>query len=64
MGFFQYRVRIIGKTAKIEILPNEFQKLINFKDEILKNFLEIGFKDVLLDLKGYRQGSLNEKITN
>lgn len=64
MRFFQYRVRIIGKTAKIEILPNEFQKLINFKDEILKNFLEIGFKDVLLDLKGYRQGSLNEKITN
>ena len=64
MGFFYYLVRIIGKTAKIEILQNEFQKLINFKDEILKNFLEIGFKDVLLDLKGYRQGSLNEKITN
>lgn len=64
MGFFQYRVRIIGKTAKIEILPNDFQKLINKKDEILKSFFDIGFKDVLLDLKGYRQGSLNEGIIN
>lgn len=64
MGFFQYRVRILGKTAKIEILPNDFQKLINKKDEILKSFFDIGFKDVLLDLKGYRQGSLNEGIIN
>ena len=64
MGFFQYRVRIIGKTAKIEILPNDFQNLINKKDEILKSFFDIGFKDVLLDLKGYRQGSLNEGIIN
>lgn len=64
MGFFQYRVRILGKTAKIEILPNDFQNLINKKDEILKSFFDIGFKDVLLDLKGYRQGSLNENIMN
>ena len=64
MGFFQYRVRISGKTAKIEILPNDFQNLINKKDEILKSFFDIGFKDVLLDLKGYRQGSLNEGIIN
>ena len=59
--FTQVRVRIHGKFARIEILPEEFEKLIekNLRGELVKKFQEYGFDYVTLDLQGYRSGSMN-----
>lgn len=64
MGFHQVRVRIHGMMARIEIKPEEFERLM--KDEnrnritgALKNY---GFTYITMDLMGYRTGSMNETI--
>lgn len=65
-GFHQVRVRIHGKVARIEIMPEEFEKLlqINIKNDILEKFEQYGFTYVTMDLKGYRTGSMNETLNN
>lgn len=64
LGFRQVRVRIHGTMARIEILPDEFDKLIseNVRNRITASFREIGFTYVTMDLIGYRTGSMNEVI--
>lgn len=60
-GFKQIRVRIHGNIARIEILPDAFDKFLekNFRDEVATKFKEYGFSYVTLDLQGYRSGSMN-----
>lgn len=60
-GFKQIRVRIHGNIARIEILPDAFNKFLekNFRDEVARLFKSYGFDFVTLDLQGYRVGSMN-----
>jgi uncharacterized protein len=58
-NFKQYRVRIHQNLARIEILPTEFEKILNLREEIVKNFKNFGFDYISLDLQGYRTGSMN-----
>ena len=46
-------------TARIEIPPEEFARLIKKRVEISKKFHELGFLYVSLDLDGFKSGSLN-----
>lgn len=64
LGFHQVRVRIHGRMARIEVLPEEFEKLIcqEVREKIVNRFLEYGFTYVSMDLKGYRTGSMNETL--
>lgn len=64
LGFRQVRVRIHNKMARIEIAPEEFDKLIaeEVRNQITKNFKEYGFDYVSMDLIGYRTGSMNEVL--
>ena len=64
MGFRQVRVRVHGNSARIEILPDEFSKLLNptVRDSICSNLKSFGFTYVSLDLLGYRTGSMNEDL--
>ncbi len=65
LGFHQLRVRIHGKVARIELMPEEFSKLLD--DEIRlrvhEEFKSIGFSYVTLDVLGYRTGSMNETLS-
>ena len=63
-GCHQVRVRIHGMIARIEILPEEFSKLIadENRNRIIKAFKEYGFTYVTMDLTGYRTGSMNETL--
>jgi len=63
-GFKQVRVRIHGKMARIEIMPEEFNKIIqeDIRVDIINNFKSYGFTYVTMDLKGYRTGSMNENF--
>lgn len=63
-GFHQVRVRIHGQIARIEVLPEEFAKLIqeDIRRDIAEKLTKFGFTYVTMDLKGYRTGSMNETL--
>lgn len=65
LGFRQVRVRIHNKIARIELLPEEFPKLMETetREMVAKKFKEFGFTYVTLDLQGYRTGSMNETLS-
>ncbi|MBQ6666429.1 MAG: hypothetical protein IJM68_12680, partial [Synergistaceae bacterium] len=65
MGFRQLRVRIHGDMARIEILPEDFGKILSedTRTRIYDALKGYGFSYVALDMKGYRTGSMNETIT-
>lgn len=64
LGFSQFRVRHHGQTARIEIMPSEFTKLMQeaTRKRIVRNFKKWGYVYVTLDLEGYRSGSMNEPL--
>ena len=62
LGFHQLRVRIRGTLARIEVLPDELQKVLENRNQIVKAFKEYGFTYVTMDLQGYRMGSMNETL--
>ena len=62
LGFHQLRVRIHGTIARIEVLPDEFEKLLQNREQIVTAFKQYGFTYVTMDLQGYRMGSMNETL--
>ncbi len=64
LGFHQIRVRIHGMIARIEIMPEEFQKLLqeDIRSQIVDRFKAYGFQYITMDLLGYRTGSMNETL--
>lgn len=64
LGFYQVRVRIHGMLARIEVLPEELDRIMQteIRKQITERFKEYGFAYVTLDLMGYRTGSMNETL--
>jgi len=64
MGLRQVRVRHHGESARIETDEAGFTALINreAREALYRQFKEIGFVYVSLDLLGYRTGSMNETL--
>lgn len=62
LGIKQIRVRYYDETARIEVLKQDFPRILDKSEDIVKKFREIGFKYVTLDIQGYRTGSLNEVL--
>jgi len=56
------RVRYHGQVARIEVLEEDFDKVMALKDDIADALTKAGFLYVTLDLKGYRTGSMNEGL--
>ncbi len=63
-GFRQVRVRIHGDIARIEVLPDDFERMVSECEQVTAKLKTIGFRYVCLDLNGYRTGSLNEALNN
>jgi uncharacterized protein len=63
-GFRQVRVRYHGDTARIEVVKEDFPRLMadDVRERIIKAFKELGFTYVCLDIEGYRTGSMNEGL--
>jgi uncharacterized protein len=61
LGFREFRVRVHGDLARIEISPEEMDKALTreFADAAAERLSAFGFKYVTLDLKGFRSGSMN-----
>jgi uncharacterized protein len=63
-GFRQFRVRVHGAVARIEVGPDEIPRLFEpaVSDAVHVRFRENGFLYVSVDLRGYRTGSMNEGL--
>lgn len=62
LGFGQVRVRIHNDVARIEVMPDEIEKVIENRDVINRELKNFGFRYVTLDLGGYRTGSMNDSL--
>lgn len=62
LGFNQFRVRHHQDLARIEVQPDEFNKVLNNKAYIVQSLNELGYTYVTIDLAGFRSGSLNESV--
>ncbi|GJL79232.1 MAG: adenine nucleotide alpha hydrolase [Nitrospinaceae bacterium] len=64
LGFTQLRVRHHGDTARIELLKEEMPKIMDdsVAETVRGRFKQIGFKNVTLDLEGFRSGKLNDGL--
>ncbi len=64
LGFVQFRVRIDRKTARIEVLPEQFARLAEdaVRVRVTEELHRMGFSYVSMDLDGYRTGSMNAEI--
>lgn len=63
LGFKQLRVRIHGENlARIEVLPEELERLLSLRDTVVKALRQAGFAYITMDLQGYRTGAMNEVI--
>lgn len=64
LGFRQSRVRIHGMTARIEVLPEELERVMagEVRTQIVETLRALGFLYVTLDMEGYRMGSMNEAL--
>ena len=65
LGFRQFRTRFHGELVRIEIAPEELPRALDtdMARRLTAIFRQLGYRYVTLDLEGYRQGSLNEVLT-
>jgi uncharacterized protein len=65
MGFREFRVRVHGELARIEIAPLELDRALNADFATLadRKLTEFGFKYVTLDMRGFRSGAMNEILS-
>ncbi len=62
LGFSQLRVRHFDETARIEVEIEDMPKVLENREAIVDSIMESGYRNVMLDLRGFRSGSLNESL--
>jgi uncharacterized protein len=63
-GFTEFRVRVHGDLARIELVRDEFDRALELSaaGRLAAVFHTFGFRYVTLDLDGFRSGSMNETL--
>ena len=59
LGFDQVRVRDHGEVARIEVEPQDIDRLALARESVVQALRAAGYTFVSLDLEGYATGSLN-----
>ena len=64
LGFGQFRVRHHGDLARIEVLPEDMDRICApaTRERVARSLRALGYTYVALDLTGYRTGSMNEAL--
>ena len=64
LNFKQCRVRHHGSIARIEVEPEDIERLYDptIRKGIAREFKKLGFTYITLDLEGFRSGSMNEPL--
>lgn len=65
LGFSLFRIRHHGDTARIEIPPSDFARLMAdpIRRRLTADLKALGFTYIALDLEGFRSGALNESLS-
>ncbi len=63
LGFVEFRVRLHGQVARIEVHDEDIAKTVALRKKIVEKLKSLGFKFVSVDLQGFRSGSLNELLS-
>ena len=63
LGFIKFRVRDHSNIARIELTPEDFMAFIEKRDQVIKEFKNLGFSYVTVDLEGFRSGSMDEGLS-
>lgn len=61
-GIRQARVRHHGDIARLEVNPDSFELTLALREQIVEAFQALGFTFTVLDLAGYKTGSLNQLV--
>lgn len=62
LGLRDFRVRHHGDLARLEVHPDELERAVGARDAVRAALRAAGFASAVLDLDGYRRGSLNEGL--
>ena len=62
LGFRQIRVRLHGDIARLEVESSDFARAMRMRAKIIAKLKRLGFIYVVLDLAGYRTGSMHEAV--
>ena len=60
LGYRQFRVRHHDRVARIELLPEDLDRALADRQQLVEGVKAAGYTYVALDLGGYRSGSMNE----
>jgi uncharacterized protein len=63
-GFIDFRLRVHGDVARVELIPDQFGLIFEggkYKTLVSK-FKKLGYRYVTLDLEGFRSGSMDEGL--
>jgi uncharacterized protein len=60
LGIVQLRVRDYGRSARIEVQPDDLSYIIKNREVVVKRLRDLGYTYITLDLEGFRSGSMNE----
>ena len=63
-GLKQFRVRVHGDIARIEVPREDMPVFLNedTSKEIVDKFKALGYIYITVDIQGYRMGSMNESL--
>lgn len=62
LGIRQVRVRHHNQVARIEVEPQDFEILLEHRQEIIAQLEALGYQFVTMDLAGFSSGSLNRLV--
>jgi len=62
LGFYNIRLRVHEDIARIEVDTKDMNKLLEHRVEITSYIKSLGYAYVVIDLEGFRSGSMDYKI--
>lgn len=64
LGFCEFRLRHHGEVTRIEVAASELARALDpqVAQTIVAEIAPLGFREVVIDPRGYRSGSLNENL--
>jgi len=62
LGFRGFRIRHHGEIARLEVPREQFDRAVDLAHDLVDVVRAAGYRHVVLDLAGYRSGSMNEVL--
>ena len=63
LGLKQFRVRHHEGIARIEVAPDDFERILKHRKQITQALENIGYDYITLDINGFQSGSMNKGLT-